>query len=174
MEKGTIECIMSRASVRHYTGEPIPQDALLTMVKAGMAAPSAVNVQPWSFVVITERAVLDKLCGVLPHAQMLSKAGAAIIVCGLPTKDAAVAPKFWTLDCALASENILLAAHALGYGALWTAVYPDTVKLSAVRSILHIPEQVIPLNVIPIGVPVPGADTVKDKFVSTNIHHEQW
>ena len=174
MEKGTIECIMSRASVRHYTGEAVSQDALLTMVKAGMAAPSAVNVQPWSFVVVTERTTLDRLCAALPHAQMLSKAGAAIIVCGLPTKDAAIAPKFWSMDCALASENILLAAHALGYGALWTAVYPDTVKLGAVRSILHIPDEVIPLNVIPVGVPVPGADTVKDKFDTKNLHHEQW
>jgi nitroreductase len=174
MEKGTLECIMSRASVRHYTGETVSQDALLTMIKAGMAAPSAVNVQPWSFVVVTERATLDKLCTALPHAQMLSKAGAAIIVCGLPTKDAAVAPKFWVVDCSLASENILLAAHALGYGALWTAVYPDTVKIGAVRSLLHIPDEVIPLNVIPIGVPVPDSDSVKDKFDKKNLHHEEW
>ncbi len=174
MENDVLECIMTRASVRHYTGAEVPQDALLTMIKAGMAAPTAVNVQPWSFVTVTGRATLDGLCAVLPHAQMLSKAGAAIIVCGLPDKDAAVAPKFWTIDCTAASENILLAAHALGYGALWTAVYPDNAKMTAVRSLLHIPDNVIPLNVIPVGVPVPGADPVKDKFSTDNVHREQW
>jgi nitroreductase len=174
MEKNAIECIMTRTSVRHFTGETVSQDALLTMVKAGMAAPSAVNVQPWSFIVVTERATLDKLCAVLSYAKMLAKAGAAIIACGLPAKDATVAPKFWVIDCTAASENILLAAHALGYGALWTAVYPDDVKIAAVRSILHIPDGVIPLNVIPVGVPVPRADSVKDKFDKNNLHHEQW
>ncbi len=174
MEKSAVECIMTRASVRHYTGGIVSRDDLLTMLKAGMAAPSAVNVQPWSFIVVTERATLDKLSAALPYAQMLDKAGAAIIVCGLPTKDAEVAPRFWLIDCAAASENILLAAHALGYGALWTAVYPDEVKIGAVRSILHIPTEVIPVNVIPVGVPVPGADPVKDKFDTGNIHHERW
>ena len=170
----TIEAILSRHSVRQFTGEAVPEAVIDTLLRAGMAAPSAVNVQPWSFIVVTDRDIMQELCALLPYAKMLDKAGAAIIVCGLPGKDAQWAKDFWPIDGSAASENILLAAHALGYGAVWTAVYPDEKRADAVRKACGIPETAIPLNVIPIGVPLnPGAKPL-DKYNPENIHRNTW
>lgn len=185
MENETLKNIFSRHSVREFTGEAVKKDDLLTILKTGMSAPSAVNRQPWSFVAITNREILDALCEKLPFAKMLSKAGAAIVVCGLPDKSkilglaAKVVAKtslgdFWITDCSAASENILLAAHALGFGAVWTAVFPDEKKIKDVREVLKIPKDIIPLNVIPIGIPVNKNEPPKDKFKEKNIHWEKW
>ncbi len=104
----------------------------------------------------------------LPHAQMLDKAGAAIIVCAIPDKAFNRNLEFAIIDSACASENILLAAEALGLGAVWTAVYPDKERIGAVRKELNIPGDIIPLNVIPIGYPT-GEDKPKDKFKPENV-----
>jgi nitroreductase len=166
--------ILSRRSVRTFTGADIPKDDLETIVKAGMSAPSAVNIQPWAFIVVTEREILDKLCNALPYAKMLDKAGAAVIVCGVTDKDDVFAKDYWVMDCSAASQNILLAVHALGYGAVWTAVHPDTERVSAVRSICGIPDNIIPLNVIPIGVPAEAKKEPMNKYKKENIHFDVW
>lgn len=174
MNKDFLNVIYTRLSVRKFTGEKVKREDLTAMLRAGMSAPSAVNVQPWSFVVVTDRATLDKLCEALPYAKMLDKAGAAIIVCGVPDKDNTYAKKYWVMDCSLASGNILLAAHALGYGAVWTAAYAEKDRMGSVRQILSIPENIIPLNVIPVGVPANKDEKPKDKFREENIHWEKW
>jgi len=174
MNKDFLNVIYTRLSVRKFTGEKVRREDLMAMLRAGMSAPSAVNVQPWAFIVVTDRATLDKLCEALPYAKMLDKAGAAIIVCGLPDKDNTYAKKYWLMDCSLASGNILLAAHALGYGAVWTAAYAEKDRMGSVRQFLSIPENIIPLNVIPIGVPANKDETPKDKFREENIHWEKW
>jgi len=174
MNKDFLNVIYTRLSVRKFTGEEVKREDLTAMLRAGMSAPSAVNVQPWAFVVVTDRATLDKLCEALPYAKMLDKAGAAIIVCGVPDKDNTYARKYWVMDCSLASGNILLAAHTLGYGAVWTAAYAEKDRMGSVRRILSIPESIIPLNVIPIGVPATKDEKPKDKFREENIHWEKW
>jgi nitroreductase len=175
--KDTFDVIFARKSVRHFTGKAVDKADLDKMVRAGMAAPTAVNMQPWSFVVITDRPKLDKLAEALTvakaHAQMLSKAGAAIIVCAEPAKAFGASQDFAIIDASLASENILLAAEALDLGALWTAAYPDRERMQAVRDILAIPENVIPLNVIPVGHPT-GEDKPKDKYKKEKLHWEKW
>jgi len=173
MAKNFLETILTRCSVRHFTGKSVSEDNLEKILRAGMSAPSAVNTQPWAFIVVTKRNLLDLLCDSLPYAKMLDKAGAAVVVCGVPDKDKDYASKFWTMDCCAATENILLAVHSLGLGAVWTAVYPDEKKINAVREILKIPREIVPLNVIPVGVPV-GDEKVKDKFKKENIHREVW
>ncbi|MEW6713977.1 MAG: nitroreductase family protein [Nitrospirota bacterium] len=174
MKKDFMDVIYTRRSVRKFTGEKVKKDDLDAILRAGMSAPSAVNVQPWAFIAVTDRKILDQLCEALPYAKMLDTAGAAIIVCGVPDKDDTYAKKYWVMDCSLASENILLAAHALGYGALWTASYPDSEKVKAVRKILFIPDNIIPLNVIPIGIPADKNAKPVDKFKEENIHWEKW
>jgi nitroreductase len=166
--------IMTRASARKYTGESISEEDLLRIVKAGFAAPSAVNVQPWDIVLVTDRSKLDALCHKLPYAKMLDKAAAAIVVCGNPHKDLLVAKHHWKVDCAAMTENILLAAHSLGYGAVWTAVHPDEAREKSVRQTLGIPEKIIPLNVIPIGVIEGKAPEPKDKLNKKALHREEW
>ena len=171
--KDTFDVIHSRKSVRNFTGEAVAKADLEKMLKAGMAAPTAVNMQPWSFVVVTERKKLDELAAGLPHAKMLLKAGAAIIVCAEPKSAFNKSTDFAIIDASLASENILLAAEALGLGAVWTAVYPDEVKAKHIRSVLKIPEDIIPLNVIPVGHPT-GEDKPQDKYKKEKIHWEKW
>ena len=165
--------IHSRKSVRNFTGQEVNKEFLEKIVKAGMAAPTAVNKQPWSFVVVTDRKTLDSLKDGLPHAKMLDKAGAAIIVCAIPEKAFEKKVEYAVIDSTCASENILLAAEALGLGAVWTAAYPYQDRMGFVRKTLNIPDDVIPLNVIPIGYPT-GVDKPKDKFKPENIHWEKW
>jgi nitroreductase len=168
-----LENIHSRKSVRHFVKEKtIPKEDLETLVKAGMAAPSAVNLQPWHFVVIDRREVLDGLQAGLPYAKMLTQASAAIIVCGDSTRKAGDMT-FWEFDCSLASGNILLAAEAMDLGAVFTAVHPDANRIAFVKKQLQLPENIIPLNVIPIGYPT-GQDKPKDKFKPEKIHYNQW
>ena len=97
-----------------------------------------------------------------------------LLFAACPTNQSTINKDFWVQDCSAASENILLAAHALGYGAVWTAVFPDEKKVKDVRKILRIPKGIIPLNVIPIGVPVNKSQLPKDKFKKNNIHWEKW
>ncbi len=167
MENEALNTIYSRRSVRSFTGEAVSHETLIKILRAAMAAPSAMNMQPWAFIVVTDRKALDDLCDQLPYAKMLDKAGAAIAVCGNPGKD------YWVMDCSAASENILLAVHSLGLGAVWTAVHADKQRIAAVRKILNIPENIVPLNVIPIGVPK-DKGKVTDKFKEENIHWEKW
>ncbi|PKL26160.1 MAG: nitroreductase family protein [Spirochaetae bacterium HGW-Spirochaetae-3] len=169
-----LDLLFTRHSVREFTGEPVSEEDLETIVRVGMAAPSAVNIQPWAFVIITDRAELDSLSAKLPYAKMLDKASAAIVVCGNPEKDPQFARKFWVVDCAAATENILLAVHSLGYGAVWTAVYPEEKRIDIVRKACGLPDTIIPLNVIPIGVPRNKDARAVDKFKEENIHWNTW
>jgi len=165
--------IHSRKSVRSFTGEKVNKESLDKILKAGMAAPTAVNKQPWSFVAVTDRKTLDTLKEGLPYAKMLDKAGAAIIVCAIPDKAYDNSTDFAVIDSTCASENILLAAEALGLGAVWTAAYPYKERMDIVRKTLNIPDNIIPLNVIPVGHPT-GSDKPKDKYKPENIHWEKW
>jgi nitroreductase len=168
-----LEVLQQRKSVRHFTGAPVSRGDLETIVRAGMAAPTARNMQPWSFVVVTERQVLDRLAKVLPYAQMLEKAGAAIVVCTEAERAVGRSKDFAIIDACLAGENILLAIEALGLGGVWTAVYPDPTLMVNARGVLGIPAGVIPLNVIPVGVPT-GEDQPKDKYNEEKVHWERW
>jgi nitroreductase len=165
--------IYNRKSVRNFTGQSVSKDALDKIIRAGMAAPTAVNRQPWAFVVVTDRKTLDTLAAGLPYAKMLDKAGAAIIVCVIPEKANGKSPELAIIDGTCASENILLAAEALGLGAVWTAAYPYKDRMDVARKTLNIPQDIIPLNVIPVGHPT-GTDKPKDKYKPENIHWGKW
>ncbi|MDE6331216.1 MAG: nitroreductase family protein [Muribaculaceae bacterium] len=148
-----IDCIMTRTSVRQFADKPVSADTLDLLVRAGMAAPTAVNKQPWAFVVVTDRSVLDSLDAVHPHAH-LGGAAAAISVCGdLKLALEGRAAEYWIQDCSAATENILLAAHACGLGAVWCGVYPDDRRVADVTRVLQLPDSVVPLNIITIGYP---------------------
>ena len=170
-----LNLILMRTSIRHFDkNKKIKRDMLKILVQAGMCAPSAMNIQPWEFIVVSERNLLNLLAETLPNASMLREAGAAIVVCGRPGKDdRGVAEKFWVQDCSAATENILLAAEAVGLGAVWTGLYPDEGRLGQVRSMLSIPEEIIPLNVIPIGYAIEKT-LPKDKWDEEKLHWEKW
>ena len=169
----TLTVIHNRKSVRSFTGQSVSMDALDKIIRAGMAAPTAVNKQPWAFIVVTDRKTLDILAAGLPYAKMLDKAGAAIIVCAIQEKANGKSLELAVIDSTCASENILLAAEALGLGAVWTAAYPYQDRIDVTRKTLNIPQDIIPLNVIPVGHPT-GTDKAKDKYKTENIHWETW
>ena len=168
-----LENIHNRKSVRQYTSEPVSQEHIETMLKAAMAAPTAVNYQPWRFVVLTDRAELDALSEHLPYAKMLKQAPLAIVVCGETLWMGGNENPFWSQDCSAATQNLLLTAEALGLGAVWTAAYPDADRCNAISTALGLPSTVQPLCVVPIGHPA-GEDKPKDKWKPENIHYGKW
>lgn len=168
-----LENIHNRKSVRQFTSEPVSDEHIQTMLKAAMAAPSAVNYQPWRFVVVTERTELDAMAGVLPYAQMLKQAPLAIVVCGETTWFDGNENPYWQQDCSAATQNLLLAAEALGLGAVWTGVYPDLERSSKLSALLQLPGNVQPLCAIPIGHH-DGTTQPKDKWKPENIHYGKW
>ena len=169
-----IEVIMTRSSVRSYTDKPVAKESVETLLRAAMAAPSAVNKQPWAFVVVDDRALLSSLAEALPNTKMAAEAQLAIVVCGDMRKTLeGEAALFWVQDCSAATENLLLAAHAQGLGAVWTGIYPNAARADAVRSILGLPSYIVPLNVIPVGYPA-SENTPKDKWKPENIHTNGW
>ena len=171
--QAVIENIMTRTSIRQFTSQPVSKDTLDIIVKAGMAAPSAMNKQPWAFVVVTEREMLDSLNAKHPYAN-LKTATAAIIVCGNMEKTIEGAGReYWVQDCSAATENILLAAHGLGLGAVWCGVYPVEERIADVSGVLGLPETIIPLNIVTMGYPAENPEP-KDKFNADNIHYQKW
>jgi nitroreductase len=171
--KDTFSVIHSRKSVRSFTGAAVSSENLDKIIRAGMAAPTAVNKQPWSFVVVTDKKKIDALATGLPTARGIDKAGAVIIVCTEPEKAHLQSKDFAIIDASLASENILLATEALGLGGHWTASYPYEDNMKHVRFVLGIPSSVIPLNVILVGVPT-GENKPKDKYQKDKIHWGKW
>lgn len=168
----TLETIHSRKSVRSYSEKPVSEENLITLVKAGMAAPTGKDRRPWEFVIITERASLDVLASKLPYAKMLTAASSAIVVCGNDNIENGGSP-YWYLDCSAAAQNILLAAESLGLGAVWTAAYPYEERMQPVAEVLNLPDNIKPLCVIPIGYPRTEQKT-KDKFNKAKIHINKW
>lgn len=163
--------IMTRTSVRQYTDRQISADTLETLLKAGMAAPTAVNKQPWAFVVTTGRDALDSLATLQPR---LKTAAAAITVCGDMTRAIEGEGRdFWVQDCSAATENILLAAHALGLGAVWTGVYPIAERVDNVSHALALPDSVVPMCIIAVGYPVANQEP-KDKWDPSKVHYQRW
>jgi nitroreductase len=163
--KDVFTIIHQRKSVRQYLEHPVPAEKIETMLRAAMAAPTARNIQPWQFYVITNRKVLDQLAAELPYAKMLNEAPLAIVVAGDTQKGNPNEEQIfnWALDCSAATQNLLLAAEALGLGAVWTGVYPYKARVVAVSKALELPPHIIPLNVIPIGYPLMD-DQPKDKW----------
>ena len=165
----TLKVIHNRKSVRHFTDQAVSKEQLEILLRAGMAAPTAVNRQPWVFYVVTKRETLDALGKQLPYAKMLLQAQAAIVVCGDMEKAGNLKEQaYWVQDCSAATQNILLAAESIGLGAVWTAAFPYDDRTKVVIETLSLPEKHVPLNVIPIGYPT-GEDQPKDKWKPENV-----
>lgn len=168
-----LENIHNRKSVRRYTSEPVSEEQVQILLKAAMAAPSAVNYQPWRFVVVTEREELDAMAEFLPFAGMLRQAPLAVVVCGETTWFEGKENPYWQQDCSAAVQNLLLAAEAIGLGAVWTGVYPDPERSSRLSSFLNLPGNVQPLCAVPVGHPA-GDEKPKDKWKPENVHYGKW
>ncbi len=166
-----LEAIFSRRSVRQYTPKPVPHDMVADIVRAAMYAPSAGNERPWHFVVMTERALLDEVPKFHPYAAMLKQATTAVLVCG----DIGLEKHkgYWVLDCAAATQTILLAAHAKGLGAVWCGVYPTDDRVENFRKLLKLPVHIMPFSLIPLGFPAEEKKPV-ERFDASRIHENKW
>lgn len=174
MENQAIQNIMTRVSVREFTGGKISEAQLDTLLRAAMAAPSAINKQPWAFIVVTDEALIAQLGEALPYSRCSNHPAVAIIPCGdLSKAIPGEMANFWINDVSAATENLLLAAHAMGLGAVWTGLHPDMTRAKMVQEMLGLPEHIIPLCVVPVGVPAEQPE-VKDKYKPENIHYNRW
>lgn len=166
-----INSILTRRSIRKFKKKDIKSDDLETILKAAMAAPTAGNSQVWEFIVINDRVILNAIQTFHPYAQMVLQAPIAVLVCANIRRE-----KYknrWPLDCAAASENILLAAHSLNLGAVWVGIYPDDKRMKEMSRLLELPDFIEPVSLIPIGY----ADEEKpesNRFDRDKIHYNKF
>jgi nitroreductase len=174
--KGTLDAvtaILTRRSIRDYTPRPVPEEMIKLLLTAGMAAPSAFNERSTEFVVVNDPKILAEIAKVNPNSRQLKKMTVAIVVCGNQDKEKNKGQGYWQLDGAVASENILVAAQAVGLGAVWTAIYPYPDRIPKVQKLLNLPERVIPLNIIPVGYPAERKMT-GNRFDPARAHYNRW
>ncbi|MDE7154293.1 MAG: nitroreductase family protein [Muribaculaceae bacterium] len=170
-ENAAYRNIVERTSIRRYTSEPVTELHKLALINAAMSAPTGVNKQPWEFFVVDDPDLLKQLAAGLPYAKMAAQAPIAIVVCGnterfLDGDDSTL----WEQDLSAASENILLAANALGLGGVWTCLYPHPDRVATVRRILNLNDNLIPFNLIPVGHPAAPSHPM-DKWHPERVHH---
>ncbi len=172
-EEAVIDAIMTRSSVRKYTDQKIDETKIETLLKAGMAAPTAGNRQPWDLIVINDRETLDAIPPIIKGAHMAAGAQLAIAVCGTPAQS--LVPEYWVQDCSAVTENILLAAHAMGLGAVWCGAYPNNPenKVAALQKLFSLPQETMVLSIIVIGYP-DGDIHVKNKWKPEKIHYNKF
>ena len=176
--------ILSRKSVRSYTADTIPAAVMENLLRAAMAAPSGRNIQPWSFVVLSDTSRYDEIFGDNHNMAMFKQSAAIVVLCAdttvvRPPRDNPDAPAvqqpngIWRDDMGAVTENLLLAAEAYGLGACWTACYPYVDRMAPVKQVLGLPATVVPYSVVPIGYPA-GDEQPKDKWDPARIHYGRW
>lgn len=174
VQSSTIEDIMTRTSVRAYSDREVKSEQIDTLLHAAMAAPTAGNKQPWRFVVIDDRAILDSIGENFNTMTMAKQASVAVVMCGDVTATFdGEGQGYWIQDVSAASENLLLAAHAMGLGAVWCGIYPIMARVEQFSEMLHLPENIIPMGCICVGYPA-GETTPKDKWKPEYIHYNNW
>lgn len=165
------EAIENRRSVRQYTSVPVSEEAIRKVLEAAMMAPSAGNGQPWQFVVVTDRSLLDKIAEIHPHAGMSRDAAGGILVCGDLRSERY--PGNWVADCSAATQNMLLALHGLGLGGVWTGIWPGEALMQDFRELLGLPDEVMPLAFVPYGWPA-SVSPKPERYQEERVHVNGW
>lgn len=179
-----INNILNRKSVRSYNGEAIPDSVMQNILRAAMAAPSGMDIRPWSFVVLTDKSQYSTIFEGNFNMKKFMESGAVVVVCADTTvtrspRDNPDGPAvttvnpIWRDDMGAVTENLLLAVEAYGLGACWTACYPFPNNMEPVKKSLGLPETVVPYSIVPIGYPS-TENSPKDKWDSSRIHNNRW
>jgi nitroreductase len=166
-----LEAMLTRRSVREYSDRPVTDEAVYQLLRAAMAAPSAGNEQPWSFIVVRDREQLAATAAAERYGGMIAHAQVAIVVCADMTL--VEHEGFWIQDCSAATQNLLVAAHALGLGAVWVGTYPREERVEALRRVFGLPEKLVPFSVVPIGYPAVRPVPV-DRFDSARVYTDRY
>lgn len=169
-----VETILNRTSIRVYADKDVEKAKETLLLKAAMAAPTAGNKRPWAFVVVRDKEIRKQIAAKLRSAGMVANAPLAVVICGDMNKrfpgDAA---DFWVQDVSAATENLLLAAHALDLGAVWCGVHPVPQRVKDISAILGLPENIVPLSVVAVGYPK-APQAPKDKWDESLVHQDKW
>jgi len=167
----TLTTIFTRRSVRKYSDKPVSDETVKLLLQAAMSAPSAKNAQSWEFIVIRDKKTLAQIPSFHPFGKHIPNCQVAIVVCGNTKLEATKG--HWVPDGSNASMNILLAAHSLGLGGVWTTFYPYEDRTAGIRKLLNLPDHIMPLNIIPLGYPV-DKRAYQDRFNPAKVHYEKW
>lgn len=166
-----LDAIFTRRSIRNFTGEKVSEEDLKAIFKAGFSAPSAHNFRPWHFVAVREKSSLESIAKFHPYGKMLPKAGCGIIVCGDNERQKTTG--FLVEDCSAAIQNMLLAAHGLGLGAVWCGLYPVPQLTKSMAELLNLPSTIIPVGMIALGHKNEEREA-PDRYDDSKVHFEQW
>lgn len=163
--------LMTRRSVRKYEPRPVPQEMIEKLLRAAMQAPSAQNAQPWEFILVDDPHLLAEILKVCPNVPQDSQAPMAIVVCG--NLDREKSEGYWVIDCSAAIQNLLLAAHGLGLGAVWCGVYPRQPRVDGLRRLLAIPDRVMPHSLVLVGYPAESPQP-EDRYQPNRLYKNRW
>lgn len=166
-----LQAISTRRSIRKYTGQPVSNQDLETIIKAGFQAPSAHNRQPWHFVTVRDKNTLESIIKFHPYSKMLPQAGCGIVVCGDNNEQRLTG--FLISDCSAAIQNILLAAHGIGLGTVWCGLYPKPQLMDPMSKLLGLPSSIIPVGLVVVGHKNEQKGPV-DRYDTAKVHSERW
>jgi nitroreductase len=163
--------LLTRRSIRKYTGQKIPGSLIEKLIEAAMYAPSAVDKQPWHFIVFSDKDKIGRIIEINRNAWMLNQADVAILICY--DENLQHGPGYGPVDCSAATQNLLLAAHASGLGAVWAGVYPRTDRIEGVSDIFNLPSNIKPFSIVSLGYPA-EVKNMPSRFKKERIHYENW
>ena len=166
-----LDALLTRRSIRKYDDRELPNDLLAELIKYGMYAPSACNKQPWHFIIIKERKLLNEIADFHPNAKMLKNAPCAILICGDEIK--AHDKGYWPVDCSAATQNILIGAHAKGLGACWLGIYPREERIATMKKIMNLPDHIHAFSLLSLGYPA-ETPRIPQRFDASRIHLNAW
>lgn len=172
-----LDIITRRKSVRRYTEQKISEQNIKQLLEAGMSGPTAVNARPWSFVVVDDPIVLNQMADAnMKYAEPLRNAPLAILVCGDLHRAFEAAKDFWVIDCAIAAQNMTLAAEALGLGSVWLGVWPVMERMHNQVKLFQLPEHIVPHSILVFGYSNDETSKKKNKFIweEDRVHYNSW
>ncbi|MBQ2656983.1 MAG: nitroreductase family protein [Erysipelotrichaceae bacterium] len=169
-----LDNILNRTSIRKYTDQQISEEDLHQILEAGMAGPSCVNSRDWSFLVIRNKETLAKMAEANGRpAEPLKGAALGILVCGDLNRSFKGAPEYWTIDCSIAIQNMILTAHALGIGSVWLGTWPQMDRVKKQQELFGLPEEIVPHSIIAFGYPAEKKER-KGFYEEDRVHFEKW
>lgn len=147
------DAIQGRKSVRAYAPTPVPKETIEKILDAASLAPSAMNVQPWYFIVVTDAEKREKISKSGRFAGFLKESPVVIVGCG----DRRASPEWYVVDVSIAMQNIVLAATGEGLGTCWIGSFDEAL----VKELLKIPEHFDVVALLALGYPREKLDLTK-------------
>ena len=161
------DALHTRRSIRKYQQKAIPDELVHKLLAAAMMAPSAGDERPWHFLLVTDPEKKEQVKAAHPHAGMMVNAPLGILICGDLNKQKYEG--FWPQDCSAAMQNLLLAAHASGLGAVWTGIHPLEERVEKFQHIFNLPKHIVPFGLAVMGWP-DQSSKVQDRFDPSRVH----